>query len=216
MTAQYQHEQFLPKEPTDLPREPLDLPKEPIDLPLQDLPPTPHYEEHHQSNRSIETLLTWKAPGRPFRKRGKEYYLTSLLVTTLIEIIAFLFGQYMLMLLIASFVFLVFVLATIPPHDFTYRLSTEGISMEDHFYLWQELYDFYFKKKEGVETLHVRTQAFLPGELIIPLGHADKEHIKNILLQVLPYREIMKPTFMEKSADWLAKTFPLEKRPSSV
>ncbi len=209
MTPQDQNEQFLPKEPADLPagkaslpREPVDLPKEPLDLP--------------QVNRqhAVETLLTWKAPGRPFRKRGKEYYLTSLLAAILIEIILFLFAQYMLMMVVLSFVFLSFVLVTIPPHDFTYRLSTEGISMEDHFYLWQELYDFYFKNKEGAETLHIRTQAFLPGELIIPLGHVDKEHLKSILLQALPYREIIKPTFMEKSADWLSRTFPLERKTS--
>lgn len=207
MTAQFQEEQFLPKEPVDLPREPLDLPKEPLDL------PAPHHKEHHQqTNHSIETLLSWKAPGRPFRKRGKEYYLTILLATVLFEIIAFLFGQYTLMVLILSFVFLVFVLATIKPHDFTYRISTEGITIEDHFYLWQELYDFYFKKKDGVETVHIRTKAFLPGELIIPLGTVDKEHLKSILVQALPYRELVKPTFMEKSADWMTRTFPLERK----
>lgn len=189
MTAQYPSEQFLPKEPIDLPKEPLDLPRP----------------------KTIETLLSWKAPGRPFRKRGKEYYLTISLATVLFEIIAFLFGQFTLMALILAFVFLVFVLATIPPHDFNYRISTEGIVIEDHFYLWQELYDFYFKKRDGVETVHIRTRAFLPGELIIPLGNIDKEHLKNILVQALPYREIVKATFMEKSADWLAKTFPLEK-----
>lgn len=194
MTAQ--DEQFLPKEPVDLPKEPLDL-------------PTPNYSSH-----SVETLLSWKAPGRPFRKRGKEYYLTILLATVLVEIIAFLFGQYTLMVLILSFVFLVFVLATIAPHDFSYRISTEGITLEDHFYLWQELYDFYFKKKDGVETVHIRTKTFLPGELIIPLGTTDKEHLKSILVQALPYREIVKPTFMEKSADWMARTFPLERKTS--
>ena len=194
MTAPYQSEQFLPKESLDLPTEPLDL-------------PNPQHSKH-----SVETLFSWKAPGRPFRKRGKEYYLTTLLAAVLIEIILFLFGQYMLMTVVVSFLFLSFVLVSTPPHDFTYRLSTEGVAIEDHFYLWQELYDFYFKKKQGTETVHIRTRAFLPGELIIPLGTTDKEHLKNILIQALPYREVVKATFMEKSADWLSRTFPLEQK----
>lgn len=208
MAAQDQTEQFLPKEPLDLPREQLDLPREPLDLPESD-----HSDSNEYVNE-IKTILSWKAPGRPFRKRSKEYYLSSLLITTLIEIILFLFSQYMLMVVVLSFVFAAFALVTVPPHDFKYRLSTEGITIEDHFYLWQELYDFYFKKREGVEALHIRTRALLPGELIIMLGDIDKKQLTSLLLQYLPYREVVKSTFMEKSSDWLSKNFPLERRKS--
>lgn len=176
------------------------LPKEPLDLPKSE-------DTFHE----VKTLLSWHAPGRPFRKRGKEYYLTSLLITLLLEIILFLFSQYMLMLVVASFVFVAFALVTVSPHDFRYRISSEGITVEDHFFLWQELYDFYFKKREGVEVLHVRTHAFIPGELTIMLGTMDKEHVKSVLLPYLPYREVIKSTFMEKSADWMSKNFPLER-----
>ncbi len=186
------------------------LPKEPLDLPKADQ----HDQAQTQDSHHITTLLSWHAPGRPFRKRGKEYYLTSLLIMLLVEIILFLFSQYMLMLVVASFVFVAFALVTVPPHDFHYRISTEGITIEDHFFLWQELYDFYFKKREGIEVLHVRTHAFIPGELTITLGNIDKEQLKSTLLPYLPYREVIRATFMEKSGDWLSRNFPLEKRPS--
>jgi hypothetical protein len=110
-----------------------------------------------------------------------------------------------------ALVFVSFALTSIPPKDFHYRISSEGIMIEDTFLLWKELYDFYFKK-EGVETLHVRTQAYLPGELIITLGNMDKEKVKNAILPYLPFREYVKPSFMEKSGDWLAKNFPLENK----
>lgn len=158
----------------------------------------------------VKTLLSWKAPGRPFKKRTKQYYLTVLLVMLLVEVILFLFSQYMLMIVVLSLVFVGFALATIPPRDFQYRISTEGIMVEDHFFLWQELYDFYFKKRNGIEVLHVRTHAFIPGELSITLGDISKEHAKSVLLPFLPYREYIKPTYMDKAADWLARNFPLE------
>ena len=83
--------------------------------------------------------------------------------------------------------------------------------IEDTFFLWKELYDFYLKKEGGMETLHVSTLAYIPGELILTLGNMDKEKVKKALIWHLSYREYVKPSFMEKSGDWLAKNFPLEK-----
>lgn len=167
----------------------------------------------HKHPHEVVTLLSWQGPGRPFQKKGRTYFATALLIMLLVEVILFLFSEYMLMLVVIAFVFMAFVLASIPPQDFHYRISTEGIMVEDHFYLWQELYDFYFKKLHGVTVLHVRTHFFIPGELVITLGDISPAHMKTILLPYLPYREYVKPTSMEKAADWLAKTFPLEKEP---
>jgi hypothetical protein len=200
-------EKMLPKEPVDFPKEPLDLTPGKEDLPK-------HEAKTHEQTRhpnTVETILEWTAPGRPFKKKGKQYYLTSLLIVLLVEVILFLFHQYMLMLLIASLLFVTFVLATIPPRDFKYRISTEGITVEDHFFLWQELYDFYFKKREGVDVVHVRTHSFIPGELTLTLGEITREQMRSALLPYLPFREVVRSTFMEKSGDWLTKNFPLEK-----
>ncbi len=201
MAAQNQEdEKFLPREPLDLPANVAGI-SDPKD--------NEHEKIKHQN--TVETILEWSAPGRPFRKRGKQYYLTSLLIMLLLEVILFLFSQYMLMLVVVSLVFVAFALNTIAPSNFKYRISSEGVTVEDHFFLWQELYDFYFKKKEGVDVAHIRTHSFIPGELTLTLGDIDREHIKSALLPYLPYREFVKPTFMDKSADWLTRNFPLEK-----
>lgn len=200
---------YLPKENLDLPKEPLDLPTELLDLPK---PEEKNEDQTHHQN-TVETILEWTAPGRPFRKRGKQYYLTSLLIMLLVEVILFLFSQYMLMLVVLSLVFVAFTLATVPPSDFKYRISSEGVTVEDHFFLWQELYDFYFKKREGVDVVHIRTHSFIPGELTLTLGNITRDHMKSTLLPYLPYREVIRSTFMEKSGNWLEKNFPLEKEP---
>ncbi len=169
------------------------------------------YTHEHSHVPTVKTLIAWHAPGRPFAKRSKEYFITSALIALLIEVICLLFGQYMLMLLIASFLFVVFVLATIPPHNFHYRISSEGVTVEDHFFLWQELYDFYFKEIHGTDVLLIRTIALIPGELTLTLGEVHKEHIKTILLPYLPFREYVQPTFVEKFGNFIAKNFPLER-----
>ena len=169
-------------------------------------------KENSQSAQDQTYPLEWTAPGRPFKKRSKQFYLTSLLIMLLVEVILFLFSQYLLMVVVISLVFVGFILATIPPKDFKYRISGEGVMIEDGFFIWQELYDFYFKDRDGVKTLHLGTHSFLPGELIVTLGDMDEEKVKQALLPFLPYREYVKPTFVEKSADWLSKNFPLENK----
>lgn len=159
-----------------------------------------------------EQGLEWSAPGRPFKKRTKQYYLTALLIMLLVEIIVFLFSQYLLMLVILALVFIAFALASVPPRNFSYRLSNQGIMIEDRFLLWKELYDFYFIEKDGEKTLHIRTEAYIPGELIITLGDQNEEKIKQYLLKFLPHREYVRPTFMDSASSWLSRNFPLENK----
>ena len=170
----------------------------------QKQPPQP--QEYHD----VKTLLSWTAPGRPFRKRGKEFYYFVGVIVLLLEFILFFFSQYELMLAVLALTFLSTTLASVPPKNFHYKVSTEGITVEDHFYIWSELYDFYFRTIEGVHTLCVRTHAIIPGELRICLGDLSADTVRKALVRFLPYRELIRPTFMEKSGDWLAKTFPLE------
>jgi hypothetical protein len=162
----------------------------------------------------VQSLLNWSAFSRPYRKKQRIYYLNLILIMLTVEIILFLFGQHLLMLVVASLVFLAFAFASTPPVNVQYRISSEGIAIEDHFYLWQELYDFYFKQIDGLDILHVRTKTYILGELIITLGDIPKDKIRSILLPFLPYREITHTTFTERAGDWITKTFPLENRPS--
>lgn len=173
-----------------------------------------HHHEHpkhhdHPSENEL-TIIEWSAPGRPFKKRAKQFFLTSLLIMLLVEVILFLFSEYLLMVAVVSLVFLAFALSIVPPKDFNYRISSEGIQIEDRFFIWKELYDFYFIKNTQEETLQVRTEDYFPGELTITFAPENKETIKNALIAYLPFREYVKPTFMEKAARWLSRNFPLD------
>jgi hypothetical protein len=115
------------------------------------------------------------------------------------------------MVVLLALTFLSVALSIMPPHDFHYKITTEGIKVEDYFYIWEELYDFYFKRIDGVDVLVVRTHVMYPGELKISLGGVTRDHLRQVLVGYLPYREYVHPTFMEKSGEWLTKNFPLEK-----
>lgn len=183
---------------------------------------TAHTKQHpqHKENKAqeqvqthdVRTFMEWHAPGRPFAEHSKEYFTNGFLILVAVEIIVFIvFKDFFLMAVIFSLVFLWFALSIVPPHDFYYKITSEGIRIEDYFFIWEELYDFFFVKHHGKDVLYLTTKEYLPGELKVTLGDIPSEDIKNILLPFLPYREYVKPSFMEKSGDWLAKNFPLEK-----
>jgi hypothetical protein len=168
--------------------------------------------DYQPETDDIKTYLSWHAPGRPYRKHSMEYYTNGFLITMAIEIILFLFSQYLLMVLVLSLVFLTFALAIVPPHDLYYRISSQGVRIENHYFIWDELYDFYFMKEQGQEVLHITTKSYLPGELMIMLGDIPVQQVKSVLIEWLPFREYVNPTFMEKAGNWLEKNFPLEKQ----
>jgi hypothetical protein len=167
--------------------------------------------EDESQMMEVKTLLSWHAPGRPYKNHSVEYYVNAFLITLAVEIILFFFSQYLLMMVVLSLAFLSFALAAIPPRTFLYSISTEGIRVEDYFFIWEELYDFYFIKQHGQEVLHIRTRPYFPGELTITLDNIPVNQIKSILLFYLPFREYVKPTFMERAGNWLEKNFPLER-----
>ncbi len=54
----------------------------------------------------VQTLISWSAPGRPFTKKGRQFYLSVFLLLFFFEVILFLFGQYELMLVLVALTFL--------------------------------------------------------------------------------------------------------------
>lgn len=170
------------------------------------------YEDAYELEHDVKTILSWHASGRPFRERSFEFFLNSFLIMMAVEIILFLFSQYLLMMVVFSLLFLSFALAVVPPRPFYYKITTEGIRIEDHVFIWDELYDFYFMKQHGQDVLHVSTKDFFPGELVITLGDMSPDHVKAAILPYLPFREYVKPSFLERASEWLEQNFPLEKR----
>lgn len=202
-------QQYLPKTHLDLPK-PHDTPQGPQEQSIAETPVQEGGSGQNKQEDEVKTLLSWHAPGRPFRARDRSYFINILILMLIVNVILFLFSQYLLMLVVASLVFVNYALTTVPPHDFRYKISNQGVMIEEHFYLWQELYDFYFKKQENQDVLILRTKSYIPGEFVITLGDMSKDHVKNVLVPYLPYRELVPPSSMEKAGEWLSKTFPLE------
>ncbi len=158
----------------------------------------------------IKTLLIWEAPSRPFRKKDRSYFTTIAILVILLVLIAFLASEFLLVGALLSFVFVAYVLAFVPPHNVSYRISTQGITIGEDFYFWHFLDAFWFKEKEKQKVLHIQTRLRFPAQLMLVLGNEDEEKVKKLIARFLPYVEVPYKSWMEKWSESLQKHFPLE------
>ncbi len=178
----------------------------PLDQP--ELPPAE--DDAFAINDPVRTLISWTAPARPFRKKDRSYYTTVVILIVLVSLIAFLAGEKMLIGALFALGFLVYILNYIPPDDVEYKISTQGVTIKDHFYHWAELDSFWFSQKDGFKVLNILTQIRFPGVLMLVLGEASEEEVKKVCARYLPYHEIAPRSLMDKWSEGLQKHFPLE------
>src|SRR3989344_3745109 len=157
----------------------------------------------------IETLLSWEAADRPFRPKDRSYYTTVAILVILLSLIAILAKEFLLIGVLLAMAFVAYVLAFIPPINIKYKISTQGVTIGDHFYFWHDLDSFWFKEKSGHKVLFIQTMMVFPGQLILVLGDIDQEEVKRLIARFLPYREIPRITIMDKWTETLQKHFPL-------
>ena len=158
----------------------------------------------------IKTLLSWEAPSRPFKKRDRSYYTTIAILVILLVLIAFLAREFLLIGAILALSFVAYVLAFVPPHNVTYKISTQGITIGEDFYFWHFLDSFWFKEKEGSKVLHIQTRLRFPAQLMLVLGDQDQDKMTKTVARFLPFVEVPYKTWMEKWSEGLQKHFPLE------
>lgn len=158
----------------------------------------------------IQTLISWEAPSRPFRRKNKSYYFTSAMIVVLLVLILLLMSEFLLIAVLFALLFVVYVLAFVPPQDIPYRISTQGITIGENFYLWHYMDAFWFKEKEGHRLLIIQTRLVFPSQLMLVLPSSDEEKIKKTVARFLPYVEVPYKSMMEKWSEGLQKNFPLE------
>lgn len=175
---------------------------EPTDNPTPPIQPQPE-----------ETLYSWDAPVRPFKRRSKEFFTTIAAIIFLVSVILFLAKEFLLIGAILATGFLAYVLASVEPEHTKHILTNKGIRTADKLLTWDQLGRFWWQDKWGVDTLHVETPTQFPGRIIMVLGQGDKSAIENHLKQYL-IMEQPEPSWLDNASQWLSDKIPLESQDS--
>ena len=151
----------------------------------------------------LRSLLKWRSPVRPFKKRDKDYYTTIAAIVFLLAVILLFLKEW---LLIAVLI----VLATVKPEETNHEITTRGVITGEKNYSFEDLKRFWFSKKWKDTILNIDTNLKFPGRLIILIGDKTEKQIKNILSKYI-MQEKPEETFIDRSAKWLQEKVPLEK-----
>ena len=156
-----------------------------------------------------EVLVEWKSPSRLFKKRDREYYTNIGAIVFLLVVILVFAREYMFILAILSIVFFIYATSTVPPEDVEHRITNLGMETAGHFYRWGDLVDFWYEEQWGQTKMIVNSLS--RGRLFIILGGQDKEEIRKIVAEFVPYRENPPRTWFDNASSWISRKIPLEK-----
>jgi hypothetical protein len=158
-----------------------------------------------------KVLFEWVGPERPFQKRNKEFWITSIVILALVSVIFFLVHEFLLIMALFSALFLYYVMSTIKPGLIKNKITNRGIYFGDVKYEWYLLEKFWFTDNLSSMTLNIETKLRFPRQVSIVVDSADKEEIKKIMVKRLPLIEDS-PKLTDKIGAWFNKKFPLENK----
>ena len=151
-------------------------------------------------------LVTWTAPARTFKRRGRKFYVTAFSMAGIISIIIFLAEGIMPVILIISLVFLYYVLSTVQPENIEYKITNRGIKIAGKETGWQYVVRFWFSLRLGSDLLIFDTVT-LPGRMELVINPELKDTLKKEISAYVPYEEAP-PSTLDKVTNWVAKKLP--------
>jgi hypothetical protein len=155
-----------------------------------------------------QLILEWQAPSRPFRKRNRQYYVTSGMIVFLLVLILLALNQFLPIAVVFGISFFAYVLSAVPPEMVNNQITTYGIHTDQNFYYWEEMGRFWFETAAKHRLLRIEVNRF-PNQLTLLLGELTEEDLSEILSQVLLQEQPPK-TPIEKAAKWLQDVIPLD------
>ncbi len=151
-------------------------------------------------------LVTWVAPARPFKRRDKQFYVTTISIAGMVCLILFLAEGAMPVILIISLIFLYYVMSTVAPEDIEYKITNKGIKVGGRRIDWQLLGRFWFSNRFDSTLLIIETN-MIPNKMELVIKNEVKGEIEKTLKEYLVEEEIS-PSNLDKAVDWFSKKLP--------
>ncbi len=164
-----------------------------------------------------QVLLLWKAPLRPYKKRGKNVLRFYLALGLLLSLIVFFFGDRILLIPIWAVLFLFYTLTVTPPPDVENKITKFGIETAGITMRWEALSHFYFTRRFDYDilTLVGHGPYFMHAYLLVP-NEEIKQRVMVILSEHLLYQDKPQRTFTDRMVDMLSHLLPDEEEESTM
>ncbi|HNQ31488.1 MAG TPA: hypothetical protein PKG71_02095 [Candidatus Woesebacteria bacterium] len=166
------------------------------------------------SEMADQTLFTWSAPLRPFKKRSTTLLRFFLAVALLISAVVFFFGDLVTVVPIWALLFLFYIFAITPPPIIENRITVFGVETAGVMLRWDALSHYYFDERLGYRLVVLVTHGpyYAHSYLVMP-DEDTRIKVSKILNQHLMCLTNPPKTFTDKIIRFLYGLIP-EERPS--
>ncbi len=160
---------------------------------------------------NTQTLLSWSAPLRPYKKRSSVIIRFYLSVTLLLSLIIFFFGDRILLIPLWALLFLFYILTITPPPDVENKVTKFGLEVAGVTLRWEILSDFYFTTRFSYTVLTIVSKApyYYHAYAVVP-NEEIKKQLLFLLSEHLIFKEKPEKKFTDNLIDWLASLVPNE------
>lgn len=158
-----------------------------------------------------QTLMVWKAPLRPYKKRSTILLRFFLAVALLVSAIVFFFGDLVTIVPIWALLFLFYIFAITPPPIVDNRITVFGVETAGVMLRWDTLSHYYFDERLGYQVLVLVTHGpyYAHSYLVLP-DNETKVSVNNVLNQHLMLMTNPPKTLTDKIIKFLSDLVPEE------
>jgi len=142
---------------------------------------------------AIEPIISWNAPSHLHMEKTQDWYWGVGIVTLAITVACFLFGNVIpgIFVIIAAVALVVH--ASLPTKEIICQINDRGIVVDGTLYPFLTLDSFWVAHEEEPARLILKSRKLMMPLIIIFLGDADPERIREVLLKYIAETEHVEP-----------------------
>lgn len=139
------------------------------------------------------TLLEWKTLEHTYTEKSRDWYWSVGIVSLTMVILAIIFGNilFSIFLIVASISLILF--ASRKPDEIICSINDKGIMVDKTFYPFLTLDSFWIDTAHHSPKLSVKSSKTVMPMIYIPLGEANPDGIRKILLKYISETEHAEP-----------------------
>ncbi len=142
-----------------------------------------------QENNKENTLINieWQAPEFEKHPKGIGWFIAVGIAALALFTISLLSKDYIFLITIILAVFTVFIYALKEPRSVTFKITGQGITIDDKNYRYSDLISFWiFYDPPETKELSIRSKNWYMPMIGIPLGEQNPVALREILIKFIP------------------------------
>lgn len=164
-----------------------------------------------------QTLYSWRAPLRPYKKRSVVLLRFFLALALLISAVVFFFGDMVTILPVWALLFLFYIFAVTPPPIIENRITTFGVESSGVTLRWDALSHYYYMERLGFTILVLITHGpYFGHSYLVVTSEQMRKELDAILSKHLMVVSTPPPSFTDKLIKLFSNLVPEEESPAQV